>query len=162
MRVVLCYAVLSAQKTLSGVLHMPPMMCCKQFVMLVGTLRVSIFVVRLEASPTLQSDGFPGQHDNHHDFGEELEWRPPLFYANPLGHRVPATLKIFQRCMKHERRTSARCARGAFVSLLVDVDAQCLTSLETAAGQELAISQARYRGWLASLPISRDVHEMCH
>ena len=30
---------------------------------------------------------------NHHDIGEEVDWRPPLLYANPLGHRVPATLK---------------------------------------------------------------------
>ena len=29
--------------------------------------------------------------DNHHCIGEEVEWRPPLLYANPLGHRVPAT-----------------------------------------------------------------------
>ena len=28
---------------------------------------------------------------NHHCIGEEVEWRPPLLYANPLGHRVPAT-----------------------------------------------------------------------
>ena len=26
---------------------------------------------------------------NHHDI--EVEWRPPLLYANPLGHRVRAT-----------------------------------------------------------------------
>ena len=30
---------------------------------------------------------------NHRDIGEEAEWRPPLLYANPLGHRVPATPK---------------------------------------------------------------------
>ena len=29
---------------------------------------------------------------NHHDMGEEVEWRPPLLYANPLGRRIPATL----------------------------------------------------------------------
>ena len=29
---------------------------------------------------------------NHHDSGVEGEWRPLLLYANPLGHRVPATL----------------------------------------------------------------------
>ena len=28
---------------------------------------------------------------NHHCIGEEVEWRPPLLYANPLGHRVLAT-----------------------------------------------------------------------
>ena len=28
---------------------------------------------------------------NHHCIGEEVEWRPPLLYAYPLGHRVPAT-----------------------------------------------------------------------
>ena len=27
---------------------------------------------------------------NHHCIGEEVEWRPLLLYANPLGHRVPA------------------------------------------------------------------------
>ena len=32
--------------------------------------------------------------DNHRDIGEEVEWRPPLLYANPLGHHVPATLFI--------------------------------------------------------------------
>ena len=31
---------------------------------------------------------------NQRDSGEEVEWRPPLLYANPLGHRVPATLFI--------------------------------------------------------------------
>ena len=29
---------------------------------------------------------------NHHCIGEEVVWRPALSYANPLGHRVPATL----------------------------------------------------------------------
>ena len=27
----------------------------------------------------------------HHGIGEEEEWRPLLSYANPLGHRIPAT-----------------------------------------------------------------------
>ena len=31
---------------------------------------------------------------NHRDIGEEVEWRPPLLYANPLGHRVLATLFV--------------------------------------------------------------------
>ena len=31
---------------------------------------------------------------NHRDTGEEGEWRPPLLYANPLGHCVPDTLFI--------------------------------------------------------------------
>ena len=31
---------------------------------------------------------------NHHCIGEEVEWRPPLLYANPLGHRVLATLDM--------------------------------------------------------------------
>ena len=31
---------------------------------------------------------------NHHCIGEEVEWRPPLLYANPLGHRVPTTLDM--------------------------------------------------------------------
>ena len=30
---------------------------------------------------------------NRHDIGEEVEWRPPLSCANPLGHCVPATPK---------------------------------------------------------------------
>ena len=28
---------------------------------------------------------------NHHGIGEGLEWRPPLSYANPLGHCIPPT-----------------------------------------------------------------------
>ena len=28
---------------------------------------------------------------NHHCIGEEVEWRTPMLYANPLGHRVSAT-----------------------------------------------------------------------
>ena len=31
---------------------------------------------------------------NHHYIGEEVEWRLPLLNANPLGHRVPATLHM--------------------------------------------------------------------
>ena len=31
---------------------------------------------------------------NHHCIGEEVECRPPLLYAYPLGHRVPANLKF--------------------------------------------------------------------
>ena len=31
---------------------------------------------------------------NHHQIGEEVEWRPPLLYANRLGHRVPSTFDI--------------------------------------------------------------------
>ena len=31
---------------------------------------------------------------NHHDIGEEVEFRPPLLYANPLRHCVPAALEI--------------------------------------------------------------------
>ena len=34
--------------------------------------------------------GGVGGYD-HYCIGEEVEWRPPLLYANPLGHRVPAT-----------------------------------------------------------------------
>ena len=37
---------------------------------------------------------------NHHDIGQEVEGRPPLLYANPLCHRVPATLEICQKCVK--------------------------------------------------------------
>ena len=60
---------------------------------------------------------------NHHDIGGKAELRPPLLHANPLGHHVPATLKICQECIKHEPKTSTRCVRGAmrgaFVSLPV-------------------------------------------
>ena len=56
-------------------------------------------------------------HPLPHDIGEEVEWRPLLLYANPLGHRIPATLnqpKTSARCMR-----GAMCgARGAFVSLM--------------------------------------------
>ena len=31
---------------------------------------------------------------NHRDTSEEEEWRPPLLYAEPFGHRFPATLFI--------------------------------------------------------------------
>ena len=31
---------------------------------------------------------------NHHCIGEEVEWRPPLLYANRLGHGVPTTLDM--------------------------------------------------------------------
>ena len=36
----------------------------------------------------------------HHDIGEELEWRPPLLSANPLDRRVVATLEVCQKCVK--------------------------------------------------------------
>ena len=62
---------------------------------------------------------------NHHDIGEEVEWRPPLMYANPLGHRIPATLKISQKYIKREPKTSARCnARCVCFSLRLDHEAE--------------------------------------
>ena len=42
-----------------------------------------------------------------------MEWRPPLLYVNPSSHRVSATLKISQKCVKqqpkNERAVRARC-----------------------------------------------------
>ena len=36
--------------------------------------------------------------------GEEVEWRPPSLYANPLGHRVPATPDMINsRSSKHAK-----------------------------------------------------------
>ena len=43
-------------------------------------------------NPPPPAAGVVGSY-NRHDIGEEVEWRPPLLYANPLGHSVPATLK---------------------------------------------------------------------
>ena len=43
--------------------------------------------------PAPPSAGGVGSY-NHLDIGEEVEWRPPLLYANPLGHRLPAALFI--------------------------------------------------------------------
>ena len=37
---------------------------------------------------------------NHHCIGEEVEWRPPLLYANHLGHRVPATPDMSNNSIK--------------------------------------------------------------
>ena len=31
-----------------------------------------------------------------------MEWRPPLLYVNPSSHRVSATLKIRQKCVKQQ------------------------------------------------------------
>ena len=31
-----------------------------------------------------------------------MEWRPPLLYVNPCSHRVSATLKISQKCVKQQ------------------------------------------------------------
>ena len=31
---------------------------------------------------------------NHHGIGKEVECRPSLLYANPLGHNIPATLDM--------------------------------------------------------------------
>ena len=57
---------------------------------------------------------------NHHDIGEEVEWRPPLLYANPSGNRIPATLKVCQKCIKTNQKRAygaVRSARGVFVFL---------------------------------------------
>ena len=55
---------------------------------------------------------------NHHDIGEEVGWRPPLLYANPLGHRVPANLKICEKCVKREPKTerAVQCVVRLFLS----------------------------------------------
>ena len=45
---------------------------------------------RAEEKPSMGCPGGVGGY-NHHCIGEEVEWRPPLLYANPLGHRIPAT-----------------------------------------------------------------------
>ena len=39
-----------------------------------------------------------------------MEWRPPLLYAYPLGHRVPAILKIREKSMEGLVETEAQCA----------------------------------------------------
>ena len=41
---------------------------------------------------------------NHRDIGEEVEWRPPLLCANPLGHCIPAILFI-ARFMSNDMRS---------------------------------------------------------
>ena len=42
-----------------------------------------------------------------------MEWRHPLLYVNPCSHRVSATLKISQKCVKqqpkNEHAVHARC-----------------------------------------------------
>ena len=43
--------------------------------------------------PPLPPAGGVGGY-NHRDNDEEVQWRPPLLYSNPLGHRVPASLFI--------------------------------------------------------------------
>ena len=42
-----------------------------------------------------------------------MEWRPPLWYAYPLGHRVPAILRIPGKTERQHTRLGARCTRGA-------------------------------------------------
>ena len=48
--------------------------------------------VSLLSTPPPPQGGVGGY--NHRGIGEEVEWRPLLLFANPLGHRVPATLFI--------------------------------------------------------------------
>ena len=43
-------------------------------------------------TPPHQAGGVNGY--NHHDIGEEVEWRPLLSYANPLGHCATTALFI--------------------------------------------------------------------
>ena len=57
-----------------------------------------ILILVLYAQRLPAARGLGGDH--HHDIGEEVEWRLRLRYANPLGHRVPATLEICQKCVK--------------------------------------------------------------
>ena len=67
----------------------------------------------------LNAPGGVGSY-NPHDIVEEVEWRSPLLYANPLGHCVPAALKICQKYMNaNQKRARGGAMRGAFVSLIV-------------------------------------------
>ena len=45
-----------------------------------------------------------------------MEWRHPLLYANPLGHRVLATLKMHKTRTKNER--AVQCAVRAVCMFL--------------------------------------------
>ena len=44
-------------------------------------------------NPPAQTVGVVGNY-KHHDIGEEVEWRPALLYAKPLGHRVLPTRNL--------------------------------------------------------------------
>ena len=46
---------------------------------------------------------------NHRAIGGEVDWRPPLLYVYPLGHRVPATLKDPRNFTKLNAKDRARC-----------------------------------------------------
>ena len=66
---------------------------------------------------------------NHHEMGEEMEWRPLLLHADPC---VPANLKICQKvhrmATKNEHTVCTRCcayAHNALVSLMVSHLLQC-------------------------------------
>ena len=49
--------------------------------------------------------------------GEEVEWRPPMLYVDPSGHRVPAVVEIFSKTVaKYSHASAQRGARGAHVS----------------------------------------------
>ena len=50
---------------------------------------------------------------NHHCNGEVVEWRPPLLYAYPLSHCIPANLKIPGKTERHHTTVSVRCTRSA-------------------------------------------------
>ena len=47
---------------------------------------------------------------NHNCIGEEVEWRPLLLYAYPLGHCVLANLKILGKYKKQHTKHGTRCA----------------------------------------------------
>ena len=44
----------------------------------------SLVLGRTEENLSTPSAGGVGGY-NHHDIGEEVEWRPPFLYANPFG-----------------------------------------------------------------------------
>ena len=45
--------------------------------------------------------------------GEEIKCRSPLLYANSVGHRPPAILKIHKKSRDGRVKTHARCTHGA-------------------------------------------------
>ena len=66
---------------------------------------------------------------NHHCIGGEVERRPLLLYAYPLGHRVLASLKIPGTCenqhTEHSTRCDAQCARCTRLPLWPDCLDRC-------------------------------------
>ena len=63
-------------------------------------LGILIWLLYAHPPPPPRARGVGGY--NHHDIGDEVDWRPPLLYAYPLGHRVPATREICQKCVKYQ------------------------------------------------------------